>query len=226
MGLLPARPRLLALGEPTHGEDVLLEVRNDLYRQLVEQEAYRTIAIESDCMAGLIVDDYVTSGTGSLDDVMERGFSHGFGGSAANRELVRWMRAYNDGRPASEQVRFAGFNGPLEMTGAESPRQALTALHAHLAARGDGAMLPCPEETLDRLLGDDGRWTEPAATTNRPSEAGLFGCAPPPARPAGRTLPTRDGTHCRPPDGPGAAAGPAAVGAPGSGLADICQAVG
>src|SRR5260370_29422412 len=88
MGLLPARPRLLALGEPTHGEDVLLELRNDLFRQLVEQEGYRTIAIESDCMMGLVVDDYVTSGTGILDDVMERGFSHGFAPSAANRELV------------------------------------------------------------------------------------------------------------------------------------------
>src|SRR3712207_491635 len=93
MRLLPARPRLLALGEPTHGEDVLLHVRNELFRQLVEQEGYRTIAIESDCLMGLVVDDYVTSGTGTLDEVMERGFSHGFGESAANRELVRWMRA-------------------------------------------------------------------------------------------------------------------------------------
>src|SRR5215211_875145 len=53
MGMLPGRPRLLALGEPTHGEDVLLELRNDLFRRLVEQERYRTIAIESDCMLGL-----------------------------------------------------------------------------------------------------------------------------------------------------------------------------
>lgn len=60
MKLLPARPRLLALGEPTHGEDTLLDLRNELFRQLVEQEGYRTIAIESDCMAGLVVDDYVT----------------------------------------------------------------------------------------------------------------------------------------------------------------------
>src|SRR4051812_26016472 len=135
MGLLPARPRLLALGEPTHGEDVLLDLRNDLFRQIVEQERYRTITIESDCMMGLVVDDYVTSGTGILDDVMERGFSHGwFNASAANRELVRWMRAYNDDRPASEQLRFAGFDGPLEITGAASPRQALTALHGYLTA--------------------------------------------------------------------------------------------
>ncbi|MGE7388908.1 erythromycin esterase family protein [Streptomyces sp. NPDC004126] len=160
--LLPRRPRLLALGEPTHGEETLLELRNELFRQLVD-EGYRTIAIESDCLAGLAVDDHVTSGEGVLDEVVERGISHGWGASAANRELVRWMRAHNEGRPASEQVRFAGFDGPLEMSGAASPRQVLTALHGYLAARVDAGLLPCTRETLDRLLGTDGQWTEPAA---------------------------------------------------------------
>jgi erythromycin esterase-like protein len=178
MRLLPARPRLLALGEPTYGEDILLDLRNELFRQLVEQAGYRTIAIESDCMMGLVVDDYVTSGTDALDEVMERGFSHGFGGSAANRELVRWMRAYNDGRPASERLRFAGFDGPLEITGAASPRQALTALHGYLAAHVDADLLPCTADTLDRLLGADDRWTEPDAmmdpsrSVGRSAEAG------------------------------------------------------
>lgn len=173
MRQLPARPKLLALGEPTHGEDTLLDLRNELFRQLVEQEGYRTIAIESDCMMGLVVDDYVTSGTGTLDEVMERGFSHpdlGLGTSAANRELVRWMHAHNDGRPASERLRFAGFDGPLEITGAASPRQALTALHAHLSAWVDTDLLPCTAETLDRLLGTDDRWTNPAAMTD-PSQS-------------------------------------------------------
>ncbi|MFI8849801.1 erythromycin esterase family protein [Streptomyces sp. NPDC053499] len=172
MGLLPARPRLLALGEPTHGEDPLLDLRNELFRQLVEQEGYRTITIESDCVKGLLVDEYVTSGKGSLDHVMEHGFSHGFGTSAANRELVRWMRAYNDGRPASGQLRFAGFDGPLEITHAESPRQSLTALHGYLAARVEAELLPCTRETLDRLLGDDGRWTDPAAMMDPARSAG------------------------------------------------------
>ncbi|MER5826915.1 erythromycin esterase family protein [Streptomyces mirabilis] len=163
MRLLPARPRLLALGEPTHGEETLLDLRNELFRQLVEQEGYRTIAIESDCVMGLVVDDYVTSGTGTLEEVMEHGFSHSWGTFAANRELVRWMRAYNDGRPAPERLRFAGFDGPLEITGAASPRQALTALHGYLSARVDAGLLPCTEDTLDRLLGTDDRWTDPAA---------------------------------------------------------------
>jgi erythromycin esterase-like protein len=163
MALLPTRPRLLALGEPTHGEDVLLEVRNELFRQLVEQHGYRTITIESDCMMGLIVDDYVTSGTGTLDEVMARGFSHEWGAFAGNRALVRWMRAYNDGRPASERLRFDGFDGPLEITHAASPRQALTTLHAYLTARVAADLLPCSADTLDHLLGADDRWTDPAA---------------------------------------------------------------
>ncbi|QUX26844.1 erythromycin esterase family protein [Nocardiopsis akebiae] len=163
MGLLPARPRLLALGEPTHGEDALLDLRNELFRHLVEREGYRTIAVESDCLAGLAVDEYVTSGTGTLDQAVEHGFSHGFGASAANRELVRWMRARNDGRPAAEQVRFAGFDGPLEMTGAQSPRRALTALHGYLARWVEADQLPCDARTLDRLTGEDARWTNPDA---------------------------------------------------------------
>lgn len=144
MKLLPGRPRLLALGEPTHGAGTVLDTRNELFRQLVEQEGYRTIAIESDCLMGLLVDDYVTSGTGTLDEVMEHGFSHEWGAFAGNRDLVRWMRAHNEGRPASEQVRFAGFDGPLEITGAASPRQALIALHGHLSSHVDAACSPAP----------------------------------------------------------------------------------
>ncbi|MFH8443480.1 erythromycin esterase family protein [Streptomyces sp. NPDC018026] len=166
MRLFPAPPRLLALGEPTHGEDTLLDVRDDVFWQLVERHGYRTIAIESDCLMGLVVDDYVTRGTGTLDEVMAHGFSHGFGASAANRELVRRMRAYNEDRPADERARFAGFDGPLEITGAASPRQALTALHGYLSAAVDPALLPCTRQTLDRLLGADDRWTEPEAMTD------------------------------------------------------------
>ncbi|PUB26178.1 erythromycin esterase-like protein [Promicromonospora sp. AC04] len=163
MSLLPTRPRLLALGEPTHGSDTLLTLRNGLFRQLVEQEGYRTIALESDCLMGLLVDEYVTTGEGTLDEVMELGFSHEWGAFPANRELVRWMRAYNEGRPAADQLHFAGFDGPLEISAAASPRQVLTALHGYLSAHVDAALHPCTADALDRLLGADDQWTNPAA---------------------------------------------------------------
>jgi erythromycin esterase-like protein len=159
LSLLSAKPRLLALGEPTHGENTLLDLRNNLFQDLVEQHGYRTIAIESDCLRAHIVNDYVASGMDSLDDVMKRGFSHEWGAFAGNRELVQWMRTYNNGRPTDEQVRFAGFDGPLEITHAASPREAITRLHSYL----DSDLLPCTRETLDHLLGPDDRWTNPAA---------------------------------------------------------------
>lgn len=162
MRLFPTRPRLLALGEPTHGEDTLLAVRNDLFRELIEQQGYETITIESDCLKGFLVDDYHTSGAGTLDEVMAGGFSHGWGALAGNRELVRWMHTYNIDRPASEKLRFAGFDGPLEMTAAAGPRQALTALHDYLADRVDPHLLPGTGQALERLGADD-RWTDPDA---------------------------------------------------------------
>ncbi|MFH8886123.1 erythromycin esterase family protein [Streptomyces californicus] len=170
--LFATPPRILALGEPTHGVDAPLRLRNALFRELVERDGYRTVALESDAVAGLLVDDYVTTGAGSLDEVLEHGFSHGLGASAANRELVRWMRAFNEGRPASDRVRFAGFDGPLEMAYAASPRRALTALHRCLADHVDAGLLPCTDETLDRLLGPDDRWTDPAAMLDPSASSG------------------------------------------------------
>ncbi|TMR96281.1 erythromycin esterase family protein [Nonomuraea basaltis] len=159
---LPAKPLLLGLGEARHFVGELGELRNEIFRHLVEHEGYRSFAIESDCLMGLVVDDYITTGAHTLDDVMERGFSHGFGASPGNRELVRWMRAYNEEH--DEKLRFFGFDGPLEYWAA-SPRQALTALYALL----DGP-LPCTKETLDTLLGPDERWANEAAAMD-PSQS-------------------------------------------------------
>ncbi|GAA0997422.1 erythromycin esterase family protein [Acrocarpospora macrocephala] len=158
--LLSPATRLLGLGEPTHGVDAFLELRNELFRHLVEHEGYRSITIESDCLLALAADAYVTDGTGTLDNAMNRGFSHGFGASPANRELLRWMRAYNEERPPHERLRFYGFDGPLEISGPASPRPALTAPHDYLAAHLD---LAWSRETLEELLGPDERWTNPAA---------------------------------------------------------------
>ncbi len=154
---LPAEPLLLGLGEARHFVEELGELRNDVFRHLVEHEGYRSFAIESDCLRGLVVDDYVTTGAGTLDDVMERGFSHGFGASPTNRELVRWMRAYNEEHGG--ELRFFGFDGPLEYW-AESPRQALTSLYALLDGPLPGTVVS--RETLDALLGPDDRWSNEA----------------------------------------------------------------
>src|SRR5262245_33253339 len=76
---LETQPRLLGLGEPMHGEETFLRLRNRAVQHLLEHHGYRSIAIESHCLAGFIADAYVAGSDAALDEVMRTGISHGFG---------------------------------------------------------------------------------------------------------------------------------------------------
>ncbi|CAL9499425.1 hypothetical protein SUDANB95_03383 [Actinosynnema sp. ALI-1.44] len=149
-------PRVLALGEPTHGIKAFPLLRNELLPHLVER-GYRSIVLEVDFFAAALVDDYVTGGAGDIDTVLDTGFSHRFGNVPGNRELVEWLRAHNAERPLNDQVRFYGYDAPLETAAAPSPRRALSAVLDHLPP----ALRPTTD--LEPLLGDDADWTNPAA---------------------------------------------------------------
>ncbi len=155
LDLLPVPPALLALGEPTHGESAFLQVRNDVFLSLAGQ-GYRSIALESDRAAGLVADEFVQgSPTVTLDRALADGFSHGFGAAPANRDLLLRMREWNAGRPASERLTFHGFDAPLEIDCAPSPRR-------HLARVCDFLGLDRKAE-IDDLVGDEARWSDTAA---------------------------------------------------------------
>ncbi|GIF72806.1 erythromycin esterase family protein [Asanoa siamensis] len=156
---------LLALGEPTHGEPAFALLRNEIFAELVEA-GFRSIAVESDRLAALTVDAYVQGDAGTLDEALAAGFSHGFGPLPGNPELVSWMRAYNSGRPAAERLTFHGFDAPLEMTSAPSPRRYLAHVLAYL---GD---LVDPPADLDGLVGADDRWTDFAAIMDHSRSVG------------------------------------------------------
>ncbi len=151
-------PALLALGEPTHGIKAFPLLRNELLGQLVER-GYRSIVLETDALAALPVDDYVNGGEVDIEKVLATGFSHGFGAVPGNRELVEWLRDYNDGRAPADRVRFYGFVAPVEYSGAPSPRGALSAAGEFLPA----AMRPHSFDDIDLLLGQDTDWSNPAA---------------------------------------------------------------
>lgn len=158
-------PEVLGLGEPTHGEPAFPALRNEMLAVLVDH-GYRSIACESDQVRGFAVDDWVRAdpaAAGPIDDVLAEGFSHGFGAHPANRDLLRWLRAHNAGRPAAERVTFHGIDAPLEYGPPPSPRSHLEHVHDYLADHlGPGAALPDRERTA-HLLGPDEAWSEPAA---------------------------------------------------------------
>lgn len=150
-------PTVLALGEPTHGIKAFPLLRNEVLGHLVERGC-RSIALETDILAASVVDDYVTGGTADVDTVLATGFSHGFGAVPGNRELVEWLRAHNRDRASQDQVHFHGFDAPLEISSAPSPRHALSSVIDYLPT----AVRPAIRD-LDALLGDDTDWTNPAA---------------------------------------------------------------
>ena len=141
------RPHLLAIGEPLHGEPAFPRLRNRILETLAGY-GFRSIVIESDRAAGLAVDDYVQ---GRRDDVdLTSGISHGWGAHPATRELVDWLRDYNEKLPPDERIAFHGFDAPTEITGAPSPGPVLHELREYLGV---------PASDLDRLVGDDSRWS-------------------------------------------------------------------
>ncbi|MFB9908941.1 erythromycin esterase family protein [Allokutzneria oryzae] len=146
---------LLALGEPTHLEPAFAWTRNDLFVQLVGR-GFRSIALETDRVAALTVNDFVQEGVGTLDAAMSEGFSHGFGDLDANRQLVAWMREYNEGRPAQERLAFHGFDASTETMSAPSPRRYLEYARDYLELDLD----------LASLVGDDERWSRTEAVTD------------------------------------------------------------
>ncbi len=163
---------LLGFGEALHGGEDILLLRNRLFRRLVEAHGYRAIAIESSFPRAHVVNEYIAGrGPASYEDVQDAGFSHGFGRLDANRELVEWMRAYNADPSHRVKLRFYGFDGPMEMTGTESPRQVLEFVLDYLTLiDSDGG-----EEyraRIDSLLGRDAEWENPAAMTDPAQSVG------------------------------------------------------
>jgi erythromycin esterase-like protein len=133
---------LLAFGDPTHAGPEIGLARNELFAQLAEH-GFRSIALESDRVAALIVNDFVLDGVGTLDKAMREGFSHGFGDLDHNRQLVAWMREYNHRRPPEERLSFHGFDAAMETMSAPSPRRYLEYARDYLGLDTD---LACDDE--------------------------------------------------------------------------------
>ncbi|MFJ8813234.1 erythromycin esterase family protein [Amycolatopsis thermoflava] len=139
----------LAFGEPAHLESAFARIRNELFAELAG--AVTAIALETDRVAALAVNDYVQHGDGDLDTVMREGFSHRFGELDNNRRLIAWMREYNE--TAERPLAFHGFDVSTEMMNAPSPRTYLEHARDYLGLDHD----------IAALTGDDERWNRTEA---------------------------------------------------------------
>jgi len=101
--------RVVGLGEATHSSHDFFALKDREFRHLVEEEGFRTFALEGSWSTGLRLDDYVLHGTGDPRRIMSEEFQSEYlwWNNTDYLKLVEWMRSYNIKHPA-DPVRFMG----------------------------------------------------------------------------------------------------------------------
>lgn len=156
---LPLRPTVVALGEPMHGSEDILRARYAVARDLVANHGYRAVAVESDFHLAPEVDDVIEGRSADLDRAMDRGLSHEYvHQNSATREFLTWLREFNES--SDDPVRFYGFDAPLEMQAAPSPREYLLRLHRALAAVDPDRAGDDRARQIVEAAGDDAAWAD------------------------------------------------------------------
>jgi len=163
---------LLGFGEALHGAEEILELRNRLFKRLVEAHGFSAIAIESSFPRAHITNEFVAGrGPTSYEDVKDTGFGQDFGQLEANRDLVEWMRTYNADPAHPVKLRFYGLDIPTGTIGIASPRQVLYFILDYLALIDDDSNQE-QRKRIEDLLGNDSDWENPAAHTDSTKSVG------------------------------------------------------
>lgn len=99
---------VIGLGEHSHGTREVFQFKDRLFRFLVEELDYRLIAFEVPYCAGIAINEFITSGDGSAEEVLCRDDVHSIWRCEAIAEMLEWMKAFNAGRAPDDQIQFYG----------------------------------------------------------------------------------------------------------------------
>ena len=127
--------RIVIFGDAVEGGAEPLQIRNRLFRYLVEQKGFTTIVLESGILEARAVDNYVGGAPGNFDEVLAHGITTGFSGYTGNRDLVGWMRQWNANPTRTRSLHFFGYDisgSPLNGLGEGSVDEPLRAALAYL----------------------------------------------------------------------------------------------
>lgn len=106
---VPQEVKIIGLGEATHGNVELQTIKQEMFRNLVEQDACRVFVLEGDFGGCLKVNEYIHGGDGTAKEaVAEIGFS--LYRTEQMEDFVEWLRDYNETALPEEQVSFYGFD--------------------------------------------------------------------------------------------------------------------
>lgn len=122
--------RVVALGEATHGTSEFFRAKHRLLRYLVETRGFRVFLIEANQLAVERINRYVHGAPGEAADAMRVMF--GVWNTEEMRDLIRWMRRYNDAHPG-RTVQFVGFDMQNPLAPIDSLAHTMTTFAPELA---------------------------------------------------------------------------------------------
>ena len=106
--------RVVMLGESTHGTHEFYRERARITQRLIAEHGFTAVAIEGDWPEAFRVNQYVRGlgRDGSAEQALASftEFPRWMWRNQEVRDLVRWMRTYNDARPAEGRVGFYGLD--------------------------------------------------------------------------------------------------------------------
>jgi hypothetical protein len=104
--------KIIGLSEANHYMAEPLNFRNDLIKFLVKEKRIDVIALESGIIESRKLHDYVNGQSGNIDSVLFNGISWTFDKLPQNKELIVWLRNYNQDSSNSHKVKLYGFDIP------------------------------------------------------------------------------------------------------------------
>lgn len=105
---ITAEAKIVALGEPTHGQKEINQLRDRMTRYLVENRGFRVIAMEDSAIKCRVINNFLLHGTGTAESALRvQNFW-----TWRTREvlaLIEWLREWNT-EHTEDPVRFIGID--------------------------------------------------------------------------------------------------------------------
>ncbi len=108
-----ASASVIGLGEATHGTKEFFHMKHRIFKYFVENHGFRIFGFEADMGECIYIDRFITKGTGTIDEVMEK--MHFWTWKTQEvKDLILWMKDYNIGKDESNQIHFLGVDCQYE----------------------------------------------------------------------------------------------------------------
>jgi erythromycin esterase len=102
--------KIIGLGEATHGTKEFFQMKHRVFRYLVENCRHKVFGFEADFAESIYLNNYITKGEGNLTELMRDRMHFWTWKTGEVRQLLEWMREYNSGKAAEDQIHYYGFD--------------------------------------------------------------------------------------------------------------------